>query len=210
MLHNTFDNKSTLLQVVPSSKKPLPEPIIDPDLSHGITRPQWVNSIPHNTVSHNYHQTSNISCTLAGNKLVDHSDVVGASPVGAAPTTSSFSTKHLASMHWTETTARRDENNLSLGIWCILYQRSYGTYPGHRYLLPAPNSSYIGVKGVYTQKREGWLQCSKFISLWPSDTIWWQRSGSTLAQAMACCLTAPSHYLSQCWLIINEVQWHSY
>ena len=31
-----------------------------------------------------------------GNKIVDHSDVVGASPVGAAPTTSSFSTQHLA------------------------------------------------------------------------------------------------------------------
>ena len=39
-----------------------------------------------------YRQVSNISCTLVGNKIVDHSDVVGASPVGAAPTTSSFST----------------------------------------------------------------------------------------------------------------------
>ena len=39
-----------------------------------------------------YRQVSNISHTLAGNKIVDHSDVVGASPVGAAPTTSSFST----------------------------------------------------------------------------------------------------------------------
>ena len=29
---------------------------------------------------------------LVGNEIVDHSDVVGASPVGAAPTTSSFST----------------------------------------------------------------------------------------------------------------------
>ena len=38
-----------------------------------------------------YCQTSNISHTLVGNKLVDHSDVVGASPVGFAPTTSSFS-----------------------------------------------------------------------------------------------------------------------
>ena len=36
-----------------------------------------------------YRQTSNISCTLVGDKIVDHSDVVGASPVGAAPTTSS-------------------------------------------------------------------------------------------------------------------------
>ena len=40
----------------------------------------------------NYPQTSNICRTLVGNKIVDHSDVVGASPVGAAPTTSSFST----------------------------------------------------------------------------------------------------------------------
>ena len=39
-----------------------------------------------------YRKTSNISDTLVGNKIVDNSDVVGASPVGAAPTTSSFST----------------------------------------------------------------------------------------------------------------------
>ena len=39
-----------------------------------------------------YRQVSNIRHTLVGNKIVDHSDVVGASPVGAAPTTSSFST----------------------------------------------------------------------------------------------------------------------
>ena len=39
----------------------------------------------------NYRKTSNISRTLVGNKIVDHSDVVGTSPVGAAPTTSSFS-----------------------------------------------------------------------------------------------------------------------
>ena len=36
-----------------------------------------------------YRKTSNISRTLVGNKNVDHRDVVGASPVGAAPTTSS-------------------------------------------------------------------------------------------------------------------------
>ena len=42
-------------------------------------------------------------------------------------------------------------------------------------------------------------------SLWPCDVIWWQRSGSTLVQAMACCLMAPSHYLNQCWLLISEV-----
>ena len=42
-------------------------------------------------------------------------------------------------------------------------------------------------------------------SLGPSDAIWRQKSGSTLAQVMACCLTAPSHYLNQCWLIISKV-----
>ena len=47
-------------------------------------------------------------------------------------------------------------------------------------------------------------------SLWASsDIMWWHRPGSTLAQVMTCCLTAPSHYLNQCWLIISEVQWHS-
>ena len=42
--------------------------------------------------NHYYRQVSNIGHTLVGNQIVDHSDVFGASPVGAAPTTSSFST----------------------------------------------------------------------------------------------------------------------
>ena len=41
---------------------------------------------------HMYRQVSNIKGTLVGNEMVDHSDVVGATPVGAAPTMSSFST----------------------------------------------------------------------------------------------------------------------
>ena len=57
---------------------------------------------------HHYRQVSNIRCNLAGNKTVDHSDVVGASPVGAAPATSSFSTSYLASIAWAKATARRD------------------------------------------------------------------------------------------------------
>ena len=39
-----------------------------------------------------YRQTSNIRRVLVGNIIVDNSDVVGASPVGAAPTASSLST----------------------------------------------------------------------------------------------------------------------
>ena len=44
---------------------------------------------------------------------------------------------------------------------------------------------------------------------WPSDPTWWQRSGSPLAQAMACCLTAPSHHMNQCWHLIGDILWHS-
>ena len=46
-------------------------------------------------------------------------------------------------------------------------------------------------------------------SLRPSDAIWRQGHLSTLLQVMACCLTASSHYLNQCGLIISEVLWHS-
>ena len=75
-----------------------------------------------------YRQVSNIRCTLVDNKIVDHADVVGASPVGAAPTTSSFSTWHLASLDWAKTTARQYEKHSSLGIWCHLYLRFYGIF----------------------------------------------------------------------------------
>ena len=39
-----------------------------------------------------YYKTSNISPTSLCNKIVDHLDVVGVSPVRAAPTTSSYLT----------------------------------------------------------------------------------------------------------------------
>ena len=68
--------------------KPLSEPMMDKLLTHiCVTRPQWV-------WRHMYHQTSNISHTLVGNEIVDHSDVVGASPVGAAPHDDVIKWKH--------------------------------------------------------------------------------------------------------------------
>ena len=47
--------------------------------------------VVHVTTRLSYRQISNIGRTIVGNKIVDHSDVVGASPVGAAQTKSSFS-----------------------------------------------------------------------------------------------------------------------
>ena len=43
----------------------------------------------------------------------------------------------------------------------------------------------------------------------PSDFKWRWRYSSTLVQVMAWCLTAPSHYLNQCWLTIKDILWHS-
>ena len=54
------------------------------------------STCPFNRIGLNYYlfyrKVSNIRCTLVGNKIVDHSDVVWELPVGAVPTTSSFST----------------------------------------------------------------------------------------------------------------------
>ena len=83
--------------------------------------PQLTHESEDWSVLYSYRKTSNIRCTLVGNKIVDHSDVVGASPVGAAPTTSSFSTEHLASRDSAKTAARQYPNLLSAEIWCVLH-----------------------------------------------------------------------------------------
>ena len=55
----------------------------------------WSNTflaLTHQNADTEYHKSSNISHTPVGNEFFYHSDVVGTSPVGAAPTISSFST----------------------------------------------------------------------------------------------------------------------
>ena len=49
-----------------------------------------------------------------------------------------------------------------------------------------------------------WTHCSLVMP------IWWHTSGSTLVQVMARCLAVPSHYLTQCWLIIKGALCHSF
>ena len=50
-------------------------------------------NISHTIVGHEIIDHSGVvGATPTGNEIVDHSDVVGAAPAGAAPTTSSFST----------------------------------------------------------------------------------------------------------------------
>ena len=52
----------------------------------GVNWCRFICSYPKNSDANR--QTSNVSRTLVGNDIVEHSDVAGASPVGAAPTTS--------------------------------------------------------------------------------------------------------------------------
>ena len=53
------------------------------------------------------------------------------------------------------------------------------------------------------------LRSSKiFNPVWINDTIKIYRSGSTMAQKMTCCMTAPSHYLNQRLLITKGVLWY--
>ena len=73
-----------------------------------------------------------------------------------------------------------------------------------------PESLVDGKPAVQVLAWCRWATSHYFNSLRPSDTtIWRHRSRSTLAQVMTCCLTAPSHYLNQCWLIISKVLQHS-
>ena len=89
--------------------------------------------------------------------------------------------------------------NISIWVWCTMLlqkriSKAWISNHSHSVLLDLITDTYTGY----------------FVNLsWPSDAIWQHRSRSKLAQVMACCLTASSHYLNQCWLIINGVLWHS-
>ena len=76
------------------------------------------------------------------------------------------------------------------------------------------NSRVPGQSEYPSGSKETLINMGKFIIcayqlIVAGDAMWRQGSRSTLVQVMACCLTAPSHYLSQCWLIISEAQWQS-
>ena len=81
-------------------------------------------------------------------------------------------------------------------FWCMLFTCLSSSWKLSKLYLHHFNSLAPGKCGC------------NFNSLWPIDTTWRHKSGSTLAQVMACCLMAPSHYLNRCWLIISKVQWH--
>ena len=128
MPQNTFYDRSALAQVMAylhQAKSHYLSQCWPRSMStYGFTASQWLSYTQHNKP---YRQICNITCTLVANKLVDHSFVVGALPAGVAPTTSSFWTKHLASMECAKTTARRDQKCLRFGIGAA-YTRGFTGY----------------------------------------------------------------------------------
>ena len=57
-----------------------------------------------------------------------------------------------------------------------------------------------------------WCRVDSFVNikaLLLSAAMWRHRFRPTLAQVMACCLMAPSHYLDQSWHIIKCALWYS-
>ena len=107
-----------------------------------------------------YRQVSNIRRTLVGNKIVDHSDVVGASPVGAAPTTSSFSTNT-----WLQLIEQRQlqDETRNIYVWGLgaSYIRDLKVYAGDRasgdcvYTDPSPRSDPWRARPGMSQIRGG-------------------------------------------------------
>ena len=68
------------------------------------------------------------------------------------------------------------------------------------------NTNFLNIDNVYLWGR--YFTANLLNSLWPSGAIWRHKSKWTLTRVKAWCLTAPSHQLNQCWLIISEVQWY--
>ena len=97
----------------------------------------------------------------------------------------------------------------------------HGANMGPTWVLSAPDGPHVGPMNLAIRacsgnhKMKGCYLCSwrdrlpnSFNSPWSSDDTLWHRSRSILFQVMVCCMTAPSHCLNWCWLIISEVLWH--
>ena len=81
-------------------------------------------------------------------------------------------------------------------LWLI--RKSFGVY---KFAPTVRKVCHVGGLVHPLGRQEGDFQLIR-NSVWPNGVIWKHKSGSTLAQVMACCLTSPGRYLNQCWLLI--------
>ena len=82
-----------------------------------------------------------------------------------------------------------------MGEFWISNHIHYEMWNGITYLIPNFNS--------FTVEVCVWIHPTEINPLKPSDSIWRHGIWSTWVQFMACCLMKPSHYLNQCWFIVN-------
>ena len=86
--------------------------------------------------------------------------------------------------------------------YCNLNSTPKDTAIGHfNILVPTKMAAYVMLdRTEFTYETNNF---KLFNLLWTTDTIRWDKSGSTLARAMTYCLLAPSHFLILEWPIIN-------
>ena len=121
------------------------------------------------------------------------------------PTNKSGAQSDLQEDHWTQ--AREFPSDYFGAWWPQSSSSRIVMYFYHRCYNISP--SYISLACGFYRVNSSTCSDININLLWPSDGTRRQRFGSTLVQVMACCLTAPSHYLDECWLIISGVLWLS-
>ena len=84
----------------------------------------------------------------------------------------------------------------TLSWWMLMAWRQKGTMPSANTMVTHLRLQW-GISGIIQL-----IYLATINSLRSSGAIWRHNNWWTLVQVMACCLTAPSHYLSQCWLVI--------
>ena len=112
------------------------------------------------------------------------------------------------SMVYSITDQRKHQSSASLTfVWGIHRWPVNSLHKGPATWKMYPFDDVIMTKD-FVMYSNGNKQHMRVNSFWPSGFIWRHRSGPTLAQVMPSCLMAPSHYLNQCWLVINGVLRH--
>ena len=123
----------------------------------------------------------------------------------------------LASMDWTKTTARRDENHLSFGIWFILYQTFDGSYL--LVMRPLIKKDPFFLEGGAWETLKPWFltrACwASVVTTRPSGTNWvfiHMCMHSWLCVWMPKCinLTTCHWFFPMCWLWPSDtIWWHT-
>ena len=101
--------------------------------------------------------------------------------------------------------AQMASNAENVSIWWLHHVITYGSCNRCHQKWPVRRHESF----IFQWHRKTGLVRKQFNSLQPSIINCQSRSESTLAQVMACCLMAPSHYQNQCWLLIVGILSHS-